>query len=75
MTVEIISVSFSTNVWDRARIELMTPGSAVRPVSVARHDTDCAKRPGKYSDLTELMSKLIGVFPGCTAHLVGVAMH
>ena len=53
----------------------MTPGSAVRRVSVARHDTDCAKRPGKYSDLTELMSKLIGVFPGRTVHLVGIVMH
>ena len=30
MTVEIISRSISKKVWDRARIELMTPGSAIR---------------------------------------------
>ena len=29
MTVEIISLSVSTKVWDRAVIELETPGSAV----------------------------------------------
>ena len=46
MTVEIISWSTSTNVWDQARIELATPGSAVRHASVARHVTDCAMRPG-----------------------------
>ena len=32
--------------WDRAGIELATPGSAVRLTSVARHVTDCATRPG-----------------------------
>ena len=41
MTVEIISWSISTKVWDRAGIELATPGSAVRLASVARHVTDC----------------------------------
>ena len=46
MTVEIISWSISTKVWDRAGIELATPGSAVRLASVARHVTDCATRPG-----------------------------
>ena len=46
MTVEIISLSISTKVWDRAGIELATPGSAVRHASVARHVTDCATRPG-----------------------------
>ena len=46
MTVEIISWSISTKVWDRAGIELATPGSAVRHASVARHVTDCATRPG-----------------------------
>ena len=46
MTVEIISWSVSTKVWDRAGIELATPGSAVRHASVARHVTDCATRPG-----------------------------
>ena len=47
MTVEIISGSISTKVWDRAGIELATPGSAVRHASVARHVTDCATQPGK----------------------------
>ena len=46
MTVEIISRSISTNVWDRTGIELATPGSAVRHASVARHVTHCATRPG-----------------------------
>ena len=46
MTVEIISWSISTKVWDRAGIELATPGSAVRHASVARHVTDCATWPG-----------------------------
>ena len=46
MTVEIISWSISTKVWDRTGIELATPGSAVRHASVARHVTDCATRPG-----------------------------
>ena len=46
MTVEIISWSISTKVWYRARIELATPGSAVRHASVARHVTDAATRPG-----------------------------
>ena len=32
-------------VWDRAGIELATPGSAVRLASVARHITDCAMWP------------------------------
>ena len=46
MTVEIISWSISTKVWDRVGIELATPGIAVRHASVARHVTDCATRPG-----------------------------
>ena len=46
MTVEIISWSISTKVWDRTGIELATPGSAVRHASVARHLTDCATRSG-----------------------------
>ena len=46
MAVEIISWSICTKVWDRAGIELATPGSAVRFASVARHVTDCAMRPG-----------------------------
>ena len=48
MIVEIISRSISTKVWDRAGIELATPGSAVRFASVARHITDCATRPDEY---------------------------
>ena len=40
MTVEIISWSISTKVWDRAGIELATPGSAVSFASVTRHVTD-----------------------------------
>ena len=46
MIVEIISLSISTNVWDRAGIELATPGIAVRHASVARQVTDSAMRPG-----------------------------
>ena len=46
MTVEIISRSISTKVWDRTGIKLATTGSAVRHASVARHVTDCATRPG-----------------------------
>ena len=46
MAVEIISGSISTKVWDQARIKLVTPGSAVRHVSVVRHVTDCATQPG-----------------------------
>ena len=34
-------------VWDRAGIELVTSGSAVRHASVARHVTDCTTRPGE----------------------------
>ena len=33
-------------VWDRALMELATPGSAVRLASVARHVTNCAMQPG-----------------------------
>ena len=33
-------------VWDRAGIELVIPGSAVRLTSVARHVTNCATQPG-----------------------------
>ena len=47
MTVESISWSISTKVWDRAGIELATPGSAVSFASVTRHVTYCATRPGK----------------------------
>ena len=35
-------------VWDRTRIELATPESAVRHASVARLVTDCATRPGVF---------------------------
>ena len=39
MTVEIISWSISTKVWEQVEIEIATPGSAVRHTSVARHVT------------------------------------
>ena len=45
MNIEMISWSLSKKVWDRAEIKLVTPGSAVRHPSVARHVTDCATRP------------------------------
>ena len=45
---EIISRSISTKVWDLARIELATPGSASRSVSAVRHVTNCSMRPGTY---------------------------
>ena len=57
MTVEIISWSISTKVWDRARIKLATPRYTVTHATVARHVTDCAmwhvmlcydKSPWKY---------------------------
>ena len=44
MTVEIISWSISSKVWDRAGIEFATPGSAVRLTSVVRNVTDCVTR-------------------------------
>ena len=50
MTVEIISWSIFTKVWDRAGIELTTPGSAVSFASVTRHITDCATRPSVTTD-------------------------
>ena len=49
ITVEIISWSISTKVWDQAGIELATPGSAVSFASVTRHVTNCATRPGHSS--------------------------
>ena len=52
MTVEIISQSISTKVWDQAGIEPATPGSAVRLASVARHVTDCAMRLGHCPGVT-----------------------
>ena len=45
MAIEVISRSISTEVWDRAGIELTTPGSAVRHLSAVRHVTDYAMRP------------------------------
>ena len=46
MTVEIISWSISTKVWDWTRIKLETPGSAVRQAAAVRHIADCATLPG-----------------------------
>ena len=48
MTIEIISWSISTKVWDRAVIELATPESAVRLASAARHVSDCTTWPCFY---------------------------
>ena len=46
----MIFLSISTKVWDRAGIELATPGSAVRCASVDRHVTDCATPPSPSAD-------------------------
>ena len=46
MSIEIISWSISTWVWDLAGITLATPGSAVRHVSAVKHVTDCPTQPG-----------------------------
>ena len=73
MTVEIISRSISTKVWDRAEIELVTPGSAVRRAAVARHVTDCADRPGRLISvfLSNVMSYIndVIVVSGYTLYL------
>ena len=42
--------------WDRAGIELTTPGSAVRLASVARHVTDCATCPGEFLPSTKMVN-------------------
>ena len=55
MTVEIISWSISTKVWDRTGIELATPGSAVRHASVARHVTDCAMPKEKFKTVQDIV--------------------
>ena len=39
MTVAIISLSISKKLWDRAGIELATPGTALRHASVFKHAT------------------------------------
>ena len=53
----------STKVWGRARIELATPGSAVRLASVARHVTACAWRPGRLQLLQLVLSlKLVSEY-------------
>ena len=57
MTVEIISWSISTKVWDPTGIKLATPGSAVRHASVARQVTDCATQPRNGWFVTTLMSQ------------------
>ena len=69
MTVENISRLISMRVWNRAGIQLATPGSAVRHASVARQLTKCATRPGRrkvtmpdVSDLVPFHSGLIRYF-------------
>ena len=64
MTIEIISCSISTKVWDWAGIELTTPGSTVGLA------TDCADDPSKFtrnvkpyfSYKSDLLSVVIGLF-------------
>ena len=65
MTIEIISRSISTKVWDRAGIELATPGIAVGHASGARHVTDCATWPGICSikkDCNILREKSLAIY-------------
>ena len=59
MSVEIISRSISTKVWDRAGIELATPGSAVSLASVARHVTNWATRLGLVVVLQALINSQV----------------
>ena len=49
MTVEIISLSITTKVWDWAGIKFITPGSAVGL-------TNCATRPGGSQDVMVLQT-------------------
>ena len=73
MTVEIISWSISMKVWYRARIELATPGSAVRHASVARHVTDCATRPRfGLSKLKRRLHRLVWVYSFQNATLLEI---
>ena len=58
MIVEIISYLIFTKGWDLAGIKLVTPGSAVRLPSVARHVTNCAMWPVPHDCVTELYPKL-----------------
>ena len=67
MTVEIISRSISTKVWDRAGIELATPRSAVRHASVARHVTDCAMQPGVVSVVVTITEAAVEVVVAAAA--------
>ena len=55
MTVEIISCSISTKVWDLAMIKLATPGSAVG------HITDCSKRPDP-AQTVDLLKQIVCLF-------------
>ena len=71
MTVEIISWSISTKVWDRAGIELATPGIAVRHASVARHATDCATRPGmEHFSTPDIITSLVDLCWGVYNHYI-----
>ena len=52
MAIEInIPRSISLKVWDRAGIELTTPGSAVRHISATRQFNDCAVSPSMLPDI------------------------
>ena len=66
MNIEIISWSISTKVGDRAGIEPVTPVSAVRLTSVARHVTDCPTQPGEGGSVPVFLREPIDIsdFPG-----------
>ena len=59
MTVEIISLSISTKVWDQARIELPTPGSAVRRVTHCANELGMSSYVGPYCSQRLLCCLLI----------------
>ena len=52
-------------VWDRAGIELATPGSAVRLASVARHVTDCPTRPSSFRPDQARQNVMSHLDPNC----------
>ena len=63
MTVEIISWSISTKVWDRAEIELATPGSAVSFASVTRHVTRFVQNKFLISFYNKVFLSILTAFP------------
>ena len=65
MAVEIISRSISTKVWDRAEIELVILGYAVKLASVARHV--CSKPLDKGAE--KVLTRSCG-YPGLSGPLL-----